>query len=152
VTLELGGNDSRTVADADPEKIALFGSIVLLPVNWKAGRWGLASTLFEILSFQPRVIRTQVLVWSLARKASKTHPLAGRATEAGETVYEMAKAAAATTADRPLAVRAEGACRERSLNAFYSEVRRQKPEDRSSLAMNRSIENVLILTTPSSGG
>jgi Aldehyde dehydrogenase family len=145
VTLELGGNDSRTVADADPEKIALFGSIVLLPVNWKAGRWGLASTLFEILSFQPRVIRTQVLVWSLARKASKTHPLAGRATEAGETVYEMAKAAAATTADRPLAVRAEGACRERSLNAFYSEVRRQKPEDRSSLAMNRSIENVLIL-------
>ena len=75
VTLELGGNDSRTVADTDPEKIALFGSIVLLPVNWKAGRWGLASTLFEILSFQPRVIRTQVLVWSLARKASYTFPM-----------------------------------------------------------------------------
>ena len=75
LTLELGGNDSRTVADADPEKIALFGSIVLLPVNWKAGRWGLAGTLFEILSFQPGVMRTQVLVWSLARKASRTFPI-----------------------------------------------------------------------------
>jgi hypothetical protein len=49
---------------------ALFGSIVLLPVTWKPGRHGLASTLFEILSFQPRRIRTQVLVWSSARKAS----------------------------------------------------------------------------------
>ena len=72
VTLELGGNDSRVVTDTDSEKIALFGSIVLLPVNWKAGRWGLAGTLFEILSFQPGVMRTQVLVWSLARKASYT--------------------------------------------------------------------------------
>jgi hypothetical protein len=69
VTIELGGNDSRTVADADPKMIAL-GSIVLLPVNWKPGRHGLAGTLFEILSFQPRCMRTQVLVWSLARKAA----------------------------------------------------------------------------------
>jgi len=75
VTLQPGGNDSRTVADAGPEKSALFGSIVLLPVNWKAGRCGLAGTLFEILSFQPGVMRTQVLVWSLARKASRTFPI-----------------------------------------------------------------------------
>jgi acyl-CoA reductase-like NAD-dependent aldehyde dehydrogenase len=75
VTLGLGGNDSRTVADADPEKIALFGRIVLLPVNWKPGRYGLASTLFEILSFRPVRMRTQVLVWGLARKASYTFPI-----------------------------------------------------------------------------
>jgi acyl-CoA reductase-like NAD-dependent aldehyde dehydrogenase len=69
-TLELGGNDSRAVADADPGKIALFGSMALVPVNWRPGRHGLASTLFEILSFRPVHMRTQVLVWSLARKAS----------------------------------------------------------------------------------
>ena len=69
-TLELGGNDSRAVADADPGKIALFGSLALVPVNWKPGRHGLASTLFEILTFRPVRMRTQVLVWSLARKAS----------------------------------------------------------------------------------
>jgi acyl-CoA reductase-like NAD-dependent aldehyde dehydrogenase len=61
VTLELGGNDSRAVADADPEKIAILGSIALVPVNWKPGRYGLASTLFEILSFRPVRMRTQVL-------------------------------------------------------------------------------------------
>ncbi len=72
VTLELGGNDSRAVAEADPEKIALFGSIALVPVHCKPGRYGLASTLFEILSFRPVRMRTQVLVWSLARKASYT--------------------------------------------------------------------------------
>jgi acyl-CoA reductase-like NAD-dependent aldehyde dehydrogenase len=70
-TLELG-NDSRAVTDVDGEKIALFGSIVLVPVNCKPGRYGLASTLFEILSFRPVRVRTQVLVWSLARKASYT--------------------------------------------------------------------------------
>ena len=70
-TLELG-NDSRTVGDVDPEKIALFGSIALVPVNCKPGRYGLASALFEILSFRPVRVRTQVLVWSLARKASYT--------------------------------------------------------------------------------
>ena len=75
VTLEAGGNGSRTVADADAEKIALFGRIVLLPVNWKPGRHGLARTLFEILSFRPVRMRTQVLVWSLARKASYTFPI-----------------------------------------------------------------------------
>jgi acyl-CoA reductase-like NAD-dependent aldehyde dehydrogenase len=75
VTLELGGNDSRAVADADPEKIAVFGSIALMPVNWKPGRYGLASTLFEILSFRPVRMRTQVAVWSLARKASYTFPM-----------------------------------------------------------------------------
>ena len=75
VTLELAGNDSRAVTDTDPEKIALFGSIVLVPVNCKPGRYGLASTLFEILSFRPVRMRTQVLVWSLARKASYTFPM-----------------------------------------------------------------------------
>ena len=75
VTLELGGNDSRAVTDTDPEKIALFGSIALVPVNCKPGRYGLASTLFEILSFRPVRMRTQVLVWSLARKASYTFPM-----------------------------------------------------------------------------
>ena len=75
VALVWGGNDSRPVTDTDPEKIALFGSIVLVPVNCKPGRYGLASTLFEILSFQPVRMRTQVLVWSLARKASYTFPI-----------------------------------------------------------------------------
>ena len=70
LTLELGGNDSKAVADIDPEKLALFGSSVLAPVYRKSGRYGLASTLFEILSFWPVRMRTQVLVWSLARKAS----------------------------------------------------------------------------------
>ncbi|HYY27109.1 MAG TPA: aldehyde dehydrogenase family protein [Chthoniobacterales bacterium] len=73
--LELGGNDSSAVAHADPEKIAFFGSIVLVPVNWKPGRFGLASTLFEILSFRPVRMRTQVLVWRLARKASHFYPV-----------------------------------------------------------------------------
>ena len=75
VTLELGGNDSRVVTDTDPEKSALFGSIALVPINCKPGRYGLASTLFEILSFRPVRLRTQVLVWSLARKASYTFPI-----------------------------------------------------------------------------
>ena len=68
--LELGGNDFRTNADADPEKIARRGNIALLPVNLLSERCGLARTLFEILSFSPVTMRTQVLVWSLARKAS----------------------------------------------------------------------------------
>jgi acyl-CoA reductase-like NAD-dependent aldehyde dehydrogenase len=42
----------------------------LVPINCKPGRYGLARTLFEILSFQPMRMKTQVLVWSLARKAS----------------------------------------------------------------------------------
>jgi hypothetical protein len=71
---ELGGNDSSAVTDADPEKIAFFGSIVLVPVNWKPGRFGLASTLFEILSFRPVRMRTQVMVWSLARRAANIYP------------------------------------------------------------------------------
>ena len=75
VTLEPGRNDAKAVADTDPEKNPLFGSIALVPVNCKPGRYGLASTLFEILSFRPVRIRTQVLVWSLARKASKTFPI-----------------------------------------------------------------------------
>ncbi len=87
VTLELGGNDSRAVPDTDPEKIARFGRIALVAVNCKPGRYGLASTLFEILWFQPVRMRAQVLVWSLARKASKTFPIfrssAQRAVEEG---------------------------------------------------------------------
>jgi acyl-CoA reductase-like NAD-dependent aldehyde dehydrogenase len=78
VTLELGGNNSKAVADNDSEKLALFGRIALVPINCKPGRHGLASTLFKILSFRPVRIRTQVLVWSLARKASKTFQPSGR--------------------------------------------------------------------------
>jgi acyl-CoA reductase-like NAD-dependent aldehyde dehydrogenase len=74
-TLEPGQNDSTAVADTDPAKRALFGSIALVPLIRKPGRYGLASTLFGILSFQPLRMRTQVLVWSLARKASATFPL-----------------------------------------------------------------------------
>jgi aldehyde dehydrogenase (NAD+) len=67
-TLELGEDDSR--ASTDLEGIALFGSVELVPVIRKPGRYGLASTLFEILSFRPVRMKTQVLVWSLARKAA----------------------------------------------------------------------------------
>jgi acyl-CoA reductase-like NAD-dependent aldehyde dehydrogenase len=74
-TLEPGQNDSRAVADTDPAKRALFGSIALMPVLCKPGRYGLANTLFEILWFRPMRMRTQVLVWSVARKASATFPL-----------------------------------------------------------------------------
>jgi hypothetical protein len=73
--LEPGANHSRAVVDADPEKIAFFGSIMLVPVSWKPGRFGLAGTLFEILSFRPVRMRTQVLVWRLARKASNVYPI-----------------------------------------------------------------------------
>jgi hypothetical protein len=69
-TLELGEDDSRTISD--PGRIALLGSIAVVPIIRKPGRYGLARTLFEILSFQPTRIKTQVLVWSLARKASYT--------------------------------------------------------------------------------
>jgi acyl-CoA reductase-like NAD-dependent aldehyde dehydrogenase len=83
LTLELGGNNLRAVTDTDPEKRALFGSIALVPVNCEPGPYGLASTLFEILSFRPVRVRTQVLVWSLARKASKTFPIFRSNTEHG---------------------------------------------------------------------
>lgn len=75
-TLDPAENDSKAVADIDPEKAALFGSVALVQVNCKPGRDGLASTLFEILSFRPVRIRTQILVWSLARKASYAFPVA----------------------------------------------------------------------------
>jgi len=71
-TLEPGADDSRAITD--PERSALFGSIALVPVITKPGRHGLARTLFEILSFRPVRMKTQVLVWSLARKASYTFP------------------------------------------------------------------------------
>jgi len=71
-TLGLGEYDSRTITDSG--RIALFGSTAVIPVIRKPGRYGLASTLFEILSFLPTRIKTQVLVWSLARKASYTLP------------------------------------------------------------------------------
>jgi hypothetical protein len=74
-TLEPGGDERRAVADTDPEKIAFFGRVALVPINFKPGRHGLASTLFEILRFQPLRTKTQVLVWSLARRASYTFPL-----------------------------------------------------------------------------
>ena len=77
LTREQEGNDARAFADAEAEKIGFFGTIVLFPVNWKPGRWGLAGTLFEILSFEPGFIRTQVLAWGLARRASKTFPILG---------------------------------------------------------------------------
>jgi aldehyde dehydrogenase (NAD+) len=75
MTRELEENSARASADADAEKIGLFGTTVLFPVNWKPGRWGLAGTLFEILSFQPGFITPQVLAWGLARKSSKTFPI-----------------------------------------------------------------------------
>jgi acyl-CoA reductase-like NAD-dependent aldehyde dehydrogenase len=83
LTRERGGNNFGAVIDADPEKLAVFGSIALVPVTCKPGRYGLASTLFEILSFRPVRMRTQVLVWSLARKASYTFqsPASGIAQE-----------------------------------------------------------------------
>jgi hypothetical protein len=71
-TLERGENDSRVIAD--PERMSLFGSVALVPLIRKPGRSGLASTLFEILSFRPTRMKTQALVWSLARKASYTAP------------------------------------------------------------------------------
>jgi acyl-CoA reductase-like NAD-dependent aldehyde dehydrogenase len=61
VTPERGGNDSRAVADPDPEKLALFGSKALVPLNCKPGRYGLASTLFEILSFPTSANEDSVL-------------------------------------------------------------------------------------------
>jgi acyl-CoA reductase-like NAD-dependent aldehyde dehydrogenase len=73
-TVLLGGNVSETVADAKPGKSAVFGSIALVPITWEPGRYGLARTLFEILSFERTGIRAQVLVWSLARKASYNFP------------------------------------------------------------------------------
>jgi hypothetical protein len=73
-TVLLGGNVSETLADAKPCKSAVFGSIALVPITWEPGRYGLARTLFEILSFERAGIRAQVLVWSLARKASYNFP------------------------------------------------------------------------------
>jgi acyl-CoA reductase-like NAD-dependent aldehyde dehydrogenase len=75
LTLEAGGNESRAIAGADPKNVAIFGSNTIVPISWKPGRHGLARTLFEIFSFHPVRMRTQVLVWSLARKASYTFPI-----------------------------------------------------------------------------
>ena len=71
-TPESRGDERRAVADTDQEKIAFFGRVALVPINCKPGRYGLASALFEILRFRPVRTRTQVLVWSLARRASYT--------------------------------------------------------------------------------
>jgi DNA-binding transcriptional ArsR family regulator len=62
------------LTDPKDRRNRLIALTNLVPVNCKPGRYGLASKLFEILSFQPVRMRTQVLVWSLARKASKTFP------------------------------------------------------------------------------
>jgi hypothetical protein len=59
-TLELGEDDSRTVSD--PGRIALLGSIAVVPIIRKPGRYGLARMLFQILSFQPTRMKTQVFV------------------------------------------------------------------------------------------
>jgi acyl-CoA reductase-like NAD-dependent aldehyde dehydrogenase len=74
-TFGLGGHGSKSVANANPKKSAIFGSIAFEPISWEPGRYGLARTLFEILSFQPASMRAQVLVWSLARKASYSFPM-----------------------------------------------------------------------------
>ena len=74
-TLEPGGDERRAVADTDPEKIAFFGRVALVPIKFKPGRHGLASALFEIFRFRPVLTKTEVLVWSLARRASYTFPL-----------------------------------------------------------------------------
>jgi aldehyde dehydrogenase (NAD+) len=42
-TLELEENNAPNVLDANPQMTAFFGSIVVFPVIWKPGRWGLAS-------------------------------------------------------------------------------------------------------------
>jgi acyl-CoA reductase-like NAD-dependent aldehyde dehydrogenase len=73
-TLEPRGDERRAVADTNQEKIAFFGRVALVPINRKPGRYGLARALFEVLRFQPVRTRTQVLVWSLARRASYTLP------------------------------------------------------------------------------
>jgi len=80
-TLAPGKEESIT----DPGRIAsgvstvlrnkLFGSIEVIPTSTKPGRHELASTLFEILSFRPTHMKTQVSVWSLVRKASYTFPM-----------------------------------------------------------------------------
>ena len=71
-TLELGESDSRAITD--PERIALLGSVALVPLIRRPGRYGLARTLFEIFSFRPGCMKTQVLLWSLARRASDSLP------------------------------------------------------------------------------
>jgi delta 1-pyrroline-5-carboxylate dehydrogenase len=58
-----------------PGRNTPLGSVVVLPIVRKAGRCGLAGMLFDILSFQPKRMKTQVLVWSLARKASYGYPI-----------------------------------------------------------------------------
>jgi acyl-CoA reductase-like NAD-dependent aldehyde dehydrogenase len=73
--LEPREDGRRAVVNTDQEKIAFFGRVALVPINCKPGRYGLASALFEILRFRPVRTRTQVLVWSLARRASYTFPL-----------------------------------------------------------------------------
>ena len=81
-TVGLGKDDSRMIADR--RRIGLVGKIEVVPVNRKPGRYGLASTLFEILSFQPTRMKTQVLVWSLARRASYTFPVSRSSREETE--------------------------------------------------------------------
>jgi hypothetical protein len=55
--------------------MAFFGRVALVPINFKSGRHGLAGALLEIFRFQPVRTKTQVLVWSLARRASYAFPL-----------------------------------------------------------------------------
>jgi acyl-CoA reductase-like NAD-dependent aldehyde dehydrogenase len=70
---KLEPSNSSLVPDAG--RNSLFGRIALIPIIREAGRHGLASMLFNILSFQPTRIISQVLVWSLTRRASYTCPL-----------------------------------------------------------------------------
>ncbi|MBV9878083.1 MAG: aldehyde dehydrogenase family protein [Verrucomicrobia bacterium] len=70
---KLESSTSGLVPDAGGNP--LLGRIALLPIIREAGRHGLASMLFNILSFQPTRIISQVLVWSLTRRASYTCPL-----------------------------------------------------------------------------
>ena len=72
-TDELGANNSSLITDSG--KTTVFGSVAVLPIIRKPGRFGLANMLFDILSFQPTRMKTQVSVWSLARKASYTYPI-----------------------------------------------------------------------------
>ena len=69
---ETGENDLGTIID--PARTALFGGIAVIPIIRRSGRCGLASTLFEILSFQPMCMKAQVSVWSLTRKVSYSFP------------------------------------------------------------------------------
>jgi hypothetical protein len=73
--LDKKSSNPKVIIDAKAKRSVVFGSIALEPDSWKTGRYGLARTLLEILSFQPTGMRTRVRVWRLSRKASYSFPM-----------------------------------------------------------------------------